>query len=81
MSASTAAKRGSEQEKESSRGFFARIVLFIRQVIDELRKVVRPTRDELVTYVIALLVFLAFIMAFVVGIDQLIVRLIDWVFG
>ncbi|WP_265445770.1 preprotein translocase subunit SecE [Flexivirga meconopsidis] len=81
MSTSTASKRGSAEGKSASGGFFAKIILFIRQVIDELRKVVRPTRDELVNYTLALIVFLALIMAFVVGLDQLIVRLISWVFG
>ncbi|WP_171153285.1 preprotein translocase subunit SecE [Flexivirga aerilata] len=81
MSTSTASKRGSAEGKAASGGFFAKIILFIRQVIDELRKVVRPTRDELVNYTLALIVFLALIMAFVVGLDQLIVRLISWVFG
>ena len=34
--------------KADKRGFFARIALFLRQVVDELRKVVTPTREELV---------------------------------
>lgn len=80
MSTSTAPTRGSAEE-QSSGGFFAKIVLFIRQVIDELRKVVRPTRDELVNYTIALIVFLAVLMAYVLGLDQLMVHLVNWVFG
>lgn len=79
MSTSTASTRGSAEE-ESARGL-GKIWLFIRQVIDELRKVVRPTRDELTSYTGALIVFLAIMMAYVVGLDQLILKLINWVFG
>lgn len=79
MSTSTASTRGSAEEK-SPRGL-GKILLFIRQVIDELRKVVRPTRDELVNYTIALIVFLAILMAYVVGLDQLSQRLVSWIFG
>jgi len=80
VSTSTASTRGSADEKPKG-GFVGQIVLFIRQVIDELRKVVRPTRDELTSYTIALIVFLAILMAFVVGADQLLVHLVDWVFA
>lgn len=80
MSTSTASTRGSADEKVKG-GFIGHIVLFIRQVIDELRKVVRPTRDELTSYTIALIVFLAILMAFVVGVDQLVVHVVDWVFA
>lgn len=80
MSTSTASTRGSADEKPKG-GFLGQIVLFIRQVIDELRKVVRPSRDELRSYTIALVVFLAILMAFVVGVDQLLVHLVDWVFA
>ena len=38
-------------------GLFARIALFFRQVVAELRKVVRPTRTELITYTSVVLVF------------------------
>lgn len=80
MSTSTASTRGSADEKPKG-GIFGKILLFIRQVIDELRKVVRPTRDELVSYTIALVVFLVILMAYVVGLDQLLVHLVDWVFA
>ena len=80
MSTSTASTRGSADEKPKG-GFVGQIVLFIRQVIDELRKVVRPTRDELTSYTIALVVFLAILMAYVVGLDQVLVHLVDWVFA
>ena len=63
------------------RGFFGRILLFIRQVIDEMRKVVYPTRDQLTTFTIVVLVFLAVIMAYINGLDWMFTRAIAWVFG
>ena len=39
--------------------FFGSIGLFVRQVVAELRKVVRPTRNELITYTSVVLVFVA----------------------
>jgi preprotein translocase subunit SecE len=67
--------------KGESRGLFARIALFVRQVIAELKKVVRPTRSELITYTSVVLVFVAVIMAFVTVIDLGIGKLTFWVFG
>jgi len=43
--------------------------LFFRQVIAELRKVIWPTRDQLVTYFLVVLVFVMFMMAFVALLD------------
>ncbi len=39
------------------RGPFARLALFIRQVIAELRKVIWPTRKELIAYTTVVLFF------------------------
>ncbi len=66
---------------KQKRGLFARIALFIRQVIGELKKVVRPTRSELVTFTTVVLVFVAVIMAFVTVIDLGIGKFTFWVFG
>jgi preprotein translocase subunit SecE len=60
---------------------FSAIVLFIRQILDELRKVVRPTRHELVTYTSVVIVFVTAVMMYVWGLDQLINRLIAFAFG
>jgi preprotein translocase subunit SecE len=51
----------------------ARLVRFLREVVAELRKVIWPTRKQLVTYTIVVLVFVAFMVA--------LVSLLDWVFG
>lgn len=59
----------------------ARPGTFIAQVMAELRKVVRPTRRELITYTIVVLVFVAVVMAYVFGLDQVFQRLVAFVFG
>ena len=53
-------------------GIFARIALFIRQVISELKKVVTPNRSELLKLTGVVLVFVLIIMLIVYGIDWLI---------
>jgi preprotein translocase subunit SecE len=60
---------------------FGAMALFIRQILDELRKVVRPTRHELVTYTSVVIVFVSVVMGFVWGLDQLLVKLIGFAFG
>ena len=61
--------------------FFGSIALFVSQIIDELRKVVRPTRHELITYTSVVIVFVAVVMMFVFGLDTLFTKLVLWVFG
>jgi preprotein translocase subunit SecE len=60
---------------------FARIALFIRQVFAELRKVVTPTRQELVKYTAVVLGFVVVMMALVYGLDALFVLATTAVFG
>ena len=61
--------------------FFAAIALFTRQILDELRKVVRPTQHELVVYTGVVIFFVTTVMMYVWGLDQLINRLIALMFG
>ena len=61
--------------------FFASIGLFIRQILDELRKVVRPTRSELWNYTLVVIVFVTFMMAMVFGLDFGFSKLVGLVFG
>ena len=42
---------------------------FLRQVLAELRKVVWPTRPQVVNYFFVVLVFVLIMMAFVAGLD------------
>ena len=69
---------GSSAAGSGSRGGF---VLFLRQVVAELRKVVRPTRDELVAYTRVVLVFVLAVMLYVGILDFGFGRLVLWAFG
>ena len=55
--------------------------LFFRQVVAELRKVVWPTRSELVTYTSVVLVFVIAMMAIVAVFDLVMSVLVLKVFG
>lgn len=67
--------------QKKSRGFFGRIALFIRQVVDELRKVVWPTRQELGTYFVVVVVFILAIMLFTGVLDMIFNRAVTWIFA
>ena len=70
-----------KRERAARRNPFARIALFIRQVIGELKKVVTPTRKELFSFTAVVLVFVVIMMAIVWGMDQLFGLLVLYVFG
>jgi len=70
-----------KKQRDERRNPFARIALFIRQVIGELRKVVTPTRGELLSYTGVVLVFVIIMMALVFGLDQLFGWLVILAFG
>ncbi|GAB6856766.1 MULTISPECIES: preprotein translocase subunit SecE [Microbacterium] len=67
--------------RDKKLGFFGRIALFFRQVIAELRKVVTPTRKELVKYTLVVLGFVIVMMALVYGLDMAFSWLTTQVFG
>ena len=56
-------------------------ITFYRQVVAELRKVVWPTQQQLVTYFIVVVVFVLFFMAFVSLIDLAFGKAVFAVFG
>jgi len=68
-----AAERERTSRKPERPSLGARIALFYRQVIAELRKVVWPTRSQLLTYTVVVIVFVLFIIT--------IVSLLDLFFG
>ena len=57
------------------------LLLFLRQVIEELRKVVWPTRRDLLSYTGVVLVFVVVMMLFVSALDYGIGKLVLLVFG
>jgi preprotein translocase subunit SecE len=72
----TAAERG-----ERKKSIFGRLTKFMREVVIELRKVVTPTRKELVTYTSVVLVFVIIMMTLISGLDVVIGTLTGFVFG
>lgn len=63
------------------KGPFGKVWLFLRQVIDELKKVVVPTRRELTNYTLVVLVFVIIVILIVSGLDRVFSTGADWVFG
>ena len=59
----------------------SRLVRFLREVVAELRKVIWPTRKQLVTYTIVVLVFVSFMVALVAGLDYVFAQAVLFLFG
>ncbi len=70
-----------KQKQRSGGGIFGRLGRFFREVVAELRKVIWPTRKELLTYTAVVVVFLSIITAIVVGLDFGLAKGVLWVFG
>jgi preprotein translocase subunit SecE len=54
---------------------------FVSEVRDELRKVVWPTRKELITYTTSALIFILFMVGIVTGLDYAFTKLVVELFG
>lgn len=73
---------GAKPRRETERvGVFGRIGRFVREVVGELRKVIWPTRKELLTYTVVVVVFVAVLMTIVALLDLGFARAVLWVFG
>jgi preprotein translocase subunit SecE len=69
------------KDRGTSRGPLGRLVLFIRQVLNELKKVVTPTRKELFSYTGVVLVFVVIMMTLVYGLDYVFAFAVNFSFG
>ena len=69
------------ENSEKELNIFQRVALFYRQVLNELRKVVWPSRNMLTTYTAVVLVFVTFIIAVVSIFDLGITQLVLFIFG
>lgn len=67
--------------KRGKKGPLARLALFYRQVIAELRKVVWPSRNQLITYTIAVIAFVLVVIGILTVLDWGFSRVIEYVFG
>ncbi|WP_250028665.1 preprotein translocase subunit SecE [Paractinoplanes maris] len=76
------AERSARPKKEVRRtGFFGRIGGFFREVVSELRKVIWPTRKELLTYTTIVIIFVAVVTTIVGFLDLGLGKAILWAFG
>ncbi|TGD83787.1 preprotein translocase subunit SecE [Mycolicibacterium sp. CH28] len=72
-------------KKKTSSGPSRNPILFVwnylKQVVAELRKVIWPNRKQMVSYTTVVLLFLAFMVALIGGVDLGLAKLVLWVFG
>jgi preprotein translocase subunit SecE len=69
------------RDREERKPLLARISLFYRQVIAELRKVIWPTRKELLTYTSVVIVFVTIMLTLVATLDSVFAWGVLHVFG
>jgi preprotein translocase subunit SecE len=60
---------------------FARLSLYYRQVVAELRKVIWPTRSELISYTAVVIVFVLIVIAYISVLDVIFGRVVLAIFG
>jgi preprotein translocase subunit SecE len=76
------AKRGTKRDAGEPRGNpISRLVRFFREVVAELRKVIWPTRRELITYTAVVVVFVTIMLSIVAGLDLAFAKAVLTVFG
>jgi preprotein translocase subunit SecE len=77
------AKKGKTVSVNSTErlGLFGRMSLFLRQVMFELKKVVWPTKEQLVTYTAVVVVFVIIMGLIIAALDFAFVKLVLLVFG
>jgi preprotein translocase subunit SecE len=69
------------ENSEKDLNIFQRVALFYRQVLNELRKVVWPSRNMLTTYTAVVLVFVTFVIAVVSLFDLGLTQIVLYIFG
>lgn len=73
--------RKSSGDDQVSRNPFVRILTFLREVVAEMRKVIWPTKNDMVTYTIVVVVFIVGVVALTTGLDVGFGKLVSEVFG
>lgn len=73
--------RGGDRRPERRRSPLGRMGLFYRQIIAELRKVIWPTRKELITYTTVALTFIVIMIGIVTVLDYGFTKLVFAVLG
>ncbi|MCH9815709.1 MAG: preprotein translocase subunit SecE [Actinomycetia bacterium] len=72
---------GTTDADRSKKNLFARLSLFIREIVAELRKVIWPTRKELIAYTGVVLVFVLIMAGIIAAYDFIFGRGVLAVFG
>jgi preprotein translocase subunit SecE len=80
-STATGGKKATRTKEGERPGVFARLANFVREVVAELRKVIWPTRKELLTYTAVVIVFVTIMFSIVSGLDVGFGKLMFLVFG
>jgi preprotein translocase subunit SecE len=75
------AEQPKAKKETRRRGIFGRIGGFFREVVSELRKVIWPTRKELLTYTTIVVGFVTVMTTIVAGLDYAFGKGILWAFG
>lgn len=76
--APTRSREAAQTEKVGLFGFLGR---YVREVVAELRKVIWPARNQMVTYTLVVILFVSFMVALVAGLDVLFAEGVLAVFG
>ena len=76
-----AAEKRSGGGRASQRASRTTPALFFRQMVGELRKVIWPTRKELITYTVVCIVFVLFMVIIVTSLDYGFTKLVFELFG
>jgi preprotein translocase subunit SecE len=74
-------KKSTKTKEPARRGILARLINFVREVVAELRKVIWPTRKELITYTAVVVVFVSIMLTVVGLLDYGFAKVVLWVFG
>jgi len=75
------AKKAADRPGKGGRNPFAFVWNYLKQVVAELRKVIWPNRKQMINYTAVVLVFLAFMVALIGGVDFGLAKLVMLVFG
>lgn len=75
------AEKNTSEVAVKKTSIFRTLIAFVNSVINELKQVTTPTKDQLVEYVIVVLVFVLVIMLFITGVDILIGQGVMWLFA
>ncbi|HSY16499.1 MAG TPA: preprotein translocase subunit SecE [Jatrophihabitantaceae bacterium] len=77
----TATRTETASPRPAGGGRGGRVGRFSREVISEMRKVLWPSRHELLTYTAVVIVFVVVMVSIVAGLDIGFAKLVLWLFG